>query len=106
MWESGMEGQRGTRGNDMSDSRSSRGYASPPCLAHELDPSCSDPHAVDPQAIDVARWRRAERMRLRAERAALSVSERADAGQALAGHLDFLLAERGLAVDGLIVSGY
>ncbi len=55
------------------DDDSPRGYASPPCLAHEIDPTYFDPLAVDPaQARDVARWRKAERARLLAERAALS----------------------------------
>ncbi len=40
-------------------------YASPPCLAGEIAPDYFDPLSVDPeQARDVARWRRAERMRL------------------------------------------
>jgi hypothetical protein len=44
-------------------------YASPPCMAAEVDPAYFDPLPVDPeQARDVARWRRAERVRLRAER--------------------------------------
>ncbi|MDZ4094618.1 MAG: hypothetical protein U1D35_06875 [Paracoccaceae bacterium] len=35
-----------------------RGYASPPCLAPEIDPAYFDPLAVDPQQdLDVARWR-------------------------------------------------
>ena len=39
---------------------SGRSYASPPCLAQELDPAWFDPLAVDPeQARDVAAcWRR------------------------------------------------
>ena len=41
-------------------------YASSPCLAGEVAPDYFDPLAVDPeQARDVARWRRAERTRLR-----------------------------------------
>ena len=53
------------------------GYASPPCLAHEIDPTYFDPAAVDPQqAADVARWRKAERPRLLEERAALPVAAR------------------------------
>ena len=91
----------------MSSDDARGGYASPPCLAHEIDPAYFDPLAVDPQqASDVARWRKAERRRLRSERAALSVSQRADAARALAGHLDALLAEQEIAVAGRIVSGY
>ena len=48
-----------------------RDYASPPCLASQIDPTYFDPLAVDPtQARDVARWRKAERLRLLEERAA------------------------------------
>ena len=84
-----------------------RGYASPPCLAHEVDPAYFDPYAVDPQqATDVARWRKAERKRFRAERAALSVGDTEDAAKALARHLDSLLAEWGAAVAGRVLSGY
>ena len=40
-------------------------YASPPCMAGEVDPAYFDPLGVDPgQARDVVRWRRAERVRL------------------------------------------
>ena len=70
-------------------------YASSPCLAGEVAPDYFDPLAVDPeQARDVARWRRAERTRLRNERQALSVEARRRVGEALAGHLRRLLAER------------
>lgn len=70
-------------------------YASPPCMAHEIDPSYSDPLGVDPdQARDVARWRKAERARLRAERQTLSVAEREAVGQALAAHLRNVLRDR------------
>ena len=70
-------------------------YASPPCMAAEVDPAYFDPLAVDPeQAHDVARWRRAERARLRSERDALSVADRQAAGAAIAGHLADLLRQR------------
>lgn len=43
-----------------------------------------DRHRVDPQqAIDVARWRQAERRRLRSERDNLSVADRRKAGHAI-----------------------
>lgn len=52
--------------------------ASPPCLLHELDPAISG--LTDAQtAIDVARWRRAERVRLIAARQAMPVSARRSA---------------------------
>lgn len=84
-----------------------RGYASPPCLAHEIDPAYLDPLAVDPQqALDVARWRTAERARLLAERAALPVESRKAAAIAIAGHLDALLARRFECLDGLTISAW
>ena len=47
-------------------------YASSPCMAHEVDPAYFDPNATDPQqSRDVARWRKAERARLRAARGAV-----------------------------------
>jgi 5,10-methenyltetrahydrofolate synthetase len=66
-------------------------------MASEVAPDYFDPLDVDPeQARDVARWRRAERMRLRAERRALSVEARVAAGAALSVHLrDFFTARFG-----------
>ena len=93
----------------MSDDKppAAGGYASPPCFAHEVDPAYVDPAAVDPrQASDVARWRKAERERLRSERAVLPVAERARVAEALAGHLDALLSERTEPVAGRVLSGY
>ncbi|WP_323767020.1 5-formyltetrahydrofolate cyclo-ligase [Marinovum sp.] len=96
--EAGMQGEDGTGGGR---------YASPPCAAAEIAPGYFDPLAVDPQqARDVARWRRAERCRLRADRAALSVAARADVGRALAGHLRRLLAARFGGATGRVLSGY
>lgn len=78
-------------GNDGSEGR----YASPPCMAGEIAPDYFDPLGVDPeQARDVARWRRAERVRLRAERQGLGVEARGAVGAALSGHLRDLLADR------------
>ncbi|MEQ9491647.1 MAG: 5-formyltetrahydrofolate cyclo-ligase [Alphaproteobacteria bacterium] len=48
-------------------------YASSPCFAHELESTRDGYTVTDPQtAIDVARWRKAERTRLLAERRAFS----------------------------------
>lgn len=89
--------------NDGSTGR----YASPPCMAGEVAPDYFDPLAVDPeQARDVARWRRAERGRLRAERQAMTVEERRAAGDALARHLRDLLAARFGGARGRVFSGY
>lgn len=84
-----------------------RGAASPPCMAAEVDPAYFDPLATDPeQARDVARWRRAERARLSAERQAMRVAERQAAGEALQGHLRALLAERFGGARGRVFSAY
>lgn len=84
-----------------------RDYASPACLAHEIDPAYFDPLAVDAQqAQDVARWRKAERSRLLAERAALSVEARKTAGAAIAQHLDTLLSQRFTSLEGLTISAW
>jgi 5-formyltetrahydrofolate cyclo-ligase len=82
-------------------------YASPPCLAAEIAPHQFDPLARDPeQARDVARWRRTERIRLRAERAAFSVADRQAAGAALAGHLQQFLADKFNGAAGMVLSAY
>jgi 5,10-methenyltetrahydrofolate synthetase len=89
------------------DDDSPRGYASPPCLAHEIDPTYFDPLAVDPaQARDVARWRKAERARLLAERATLSVSARQDAAERITPRLDDLIRARFGRIEGLTISGW
>lgn len=90
-------------GNDRSDDR----YASPPCIAGEVAPDYFDPLGVDPaQARDVARWRRAERVRLRAERQALSVDARGAVEAALSGHLRDLLADHFGDMRDRVFSGY
>lgn len=82
-------------------------FASPPCLACEIDLDGCDALDVDAeQARDVARWRKAERQRLRAERDALSVAGRNAAGAALSVHLGQLIAERFAGAAGLVLSGY
>lgn len=91
----------------MSDDDTPRGYASPPCLAHEIDPTYFDPLAVDPeQARNVARWRKAERVRLLDQRAGLSVAARKAAGEAIADRLDSFLAERVGSLAGLTISAW
>lgn len=70
-------------------------YASPPCLAQEIDPAYFDPLAVDPvQAQDVARWRKAKRQELRALRKTLSVDEHAVASDRIATHLEAVLQDK------------
>lgn len=82
-------------------------FASPPCLAQEIDPAYFDPLAVDPQqARDVTRWRKAERRRLLDARSAMSVADRADVARALARGLDEFLEARVGSLSGRVVSGY
>lgn len=81
-------------------------YASPPCMAQDVDPAYFDPLAVDPdQARDVARWRRAERARLIALRQAMGQSGRHQAGVAIAAHLEAVLQARGVG-SGIALAGY
>ena len=80
--------------------------ASPPCMAAEVDPTCSDPSAVDPgQARDVARWRRAERIRLAGLRKELGQAGRAQVSNRIGQHLGRVLAERDTG-QGVVLSGY
>lgn len=82
-------------------------YASPPCMAAEVDPTYFDPGFVDPeQARDVARWRKAERLRLRAARDAMSVAERASMGERIGAHLLRFLGDRFGSLEGRVFSGY
>ncbi|WP_417483602.1 5-formyltetrahydrofolate cyclo-ligase [Maricaulis salignorans] len=85
----------------------SPGFASPPCLAHEIDPVYAGTAAVDPQqALDVARWRKAERARLLAQRAALDGDTRKAAAIAVTRHLDAWLADRFDTLDDLTISAW
>jgi 5,10-methenyltetrahydrofolate synthetase len=71
---------------------------SPPCLMHEVG---GDGAAVvdAQQASDVARWRRAERARLLAERAALAPAARAAASAAIARALERLIPQGAAVVS-------
>ena len=73
-------------------------YSSPPCMAHEFDPDSPDPE----QAREVARWRRAERLRLAELRGGLDQSGRAQVSIAVSRHLGSVLAARNIG----ILSGY
>lgn len=69
-----------------------RGYASPPCFAHELDDGVVIDAGVAPeQAGDVARWRKGERERLIARRLDMSANDRRHVADRVAEHLDHLL---------------
>lgn len=80
-------------------------YASPPCMAAEIAPDYFDPLAVDrEQARDVARWRKAERIRLLAGRKALRADERHRNARALMSGLQSLLVR--LSGTGRAISFY
>ena len=83
-----------------------RTYASSPCLAAEVDPAYFDLLGVDPgQARDLARWRRAERVRLARLRDDLGQAGRAQISARIGPHLGAVLAERGVG-RGSVLSGY
>lgn len=76
-------------------------YASSPCFAHELGETKDGFALVDPQtAIDVARWRKAERTRLLAERRAFSRDHLTRTVSIITEKLDRLIgAQPGLAIS-------
>lgn len=91
----------------MSETRKPSGYASPPCMAGEVDPAYFDPSETDPdQAQDVARWRKATRANLRGARDALSVADRQEIGRALSEHLRAVLQEKFNGARGKVLSCY
>ncbi|KHQ50108.1 5-formyltetrahydrofolate cyclo-ligase [Mameliella alba] len=80
-------------GNGSNSFKNEGNFASPPCMAAEVDPGYFDPLTVDPeQERDVARWRTAERKRLREARRTLSSSQRKATGEALMAGLKKLFA--------------
>jgi len=104
---SGGDGGENPTGDDFDSFRCRSGFSSPPCLAAEIAPDYFDPLAVDPaQARDVARWRKAERERLRALRMGLSASEREACGAAFACHLTQILRDRFDGARWLVLSAY
>jgi 5-formyltetrahydrofolate cyclo-ligase len=82
-------------------------YASPPCLGHEIDPTFFESGASDPQqALDVARWRKAERSRLLEERTALPIASRQIAATDIVKHLDKCLVDQFGSIAGMIISAW
>lgn len=89
------------------DDQGPSNYASPPCLAHEIDPAYFDPLEVDPvQARDVARWRKAERVRLQAERVALPVSVRKNTAERITPHLEAVIRAQFGRIGDLTISAW
>ncbi len=94
-------------GNGSNNFKSERNFASPPCMAAEVDPGYFDPLAVDPeQSRDVARWRTAERKRLREARRTLSSSQRTIASAALMTGLERLFDEHPAGPSDVVVAFY
>lgn len=84
----------------------SRPFASSPCMAAEVDPASFDPLTVDPvQSRDVARWRKAERIRLAGVRDALGQGGRAHVSDRIGQQLGDVLAARGAGRE-TVLSGY
>jgi len=76
-------------------------------MAADIAPEYFDPLAVDPQqALDVARWRTAERVRLLAERHAMSVADRQAMGDTIAHHIRQVIGARPASVRGRVLSAY
>ena len=93
--------------DDPDNFRCRGGFSSPPCYAADVAPDYFDPLAVDPdQARDVARWRKAERARLRTERQEIAVADRQAIGAALIAHLREVLKERFGGARGRVFSAY
>lgn len=90
-----------TGGSEDGAAPGSNSYSSPPCYMHEVDASgCG---LVDPQqARDVARWRKAERVRLIAARLALPRAERVAHARGVARDLETIVT----SIDARCVSLY
>lgn len=83
------------------------GLSSPPCMAGEVAPGYFDPLAVDPQqARDVARWRKAQRTRLRDLRKQPGTVSRRQCANAIIATLRKILNSRKYDKPDLIVSLY
>lgn len=82
-------------------------FASPPCLAHEIDPTYFDPQAVDAeQWRDVNRWRKAKRIELREARMTRSVEDHATISAQIAMHLETILQTQFGGARGRVFSAY
>lgn len=82
-------------------------FASPPCLAGELDADLFGLSVKDPQqALDVARWRKAQRTENLAQRAALALAIREEIGTQIGAHLVGFISSRFGSLAGHVISGY
>jgi 5,10-methenyltetrahydrofolate synthetase len=85
-----------------SDPPESDQYSSPPCYMHELDPAYFGLRSETHPGADVARWRKAERKRLIAQRLATTPEARADHARQIGQRLDALIGN----TPDLVVGGY
>lgn len=70
-----------------------RGYASPACSMHEVDPAYMGIAPPGGSAADVVEWRRGERKRLIEARSALPFTQRAEFTSAISANLDRLIGD-------------
>jgi 5-formyltetrahydrofolate cyclo-ligase len=82
------------------DHERTRGYASPPCAMHQVDPAYVGLDAA--RRDDVMRWRKAERERQIARRLSMDHALRSEHADAIAGFLEDLIG----GVDGVVISLY
>lgn len=85
-----------------SDDEDLFGFASPPCLMHEIDPAYAGITTDRQQEVDVKRWRKSERERLVAKRLALSSAVKRAHGALIAQRLKEAIGDPA----GLTVSAY
>ena len=91
----------------MTDDKPTPDYTSPACMAGEIAPDYFDPLGSDETAAkDAARWRKAERARLLAEREGLDAATRQAAVRAIAEGLDHVFATRFQGRDDLVLAGF
>lgn len=83
------------------DPEEGRGYASPACSLHEIDPAWTG-FATGMSRAEILAWRKTERERLIAARLALSAEERQARDRAIEARLDGLLGD----VGGMTISAY
>lgn len=87
--------------------RPESGFASSPCMAHEVALENPGAEGGDPPSwSEVAQWRKVQRQRLRAQRDGLSVDERRVIGAALCSHVATLLSRRFGNMADRVFSGY
>lgn len=68
-------------------------FASSPCFMHDLDPALRPRDGGEQTARDVARWRKAQREELIAQRLELPAEERARLSGLIADHLDVAIGD-------------